>query len=43
MARHGVSADQAFEDLRQASQGNGRKLRDVAAEVVGSVSLGRVS
>jgi GAF domain-containing protein len=38
MARHGVSADQAFDDLRRASQGSGRKLRDVAAEVVGSVA-----
>jgi GAF domain-containing protein len=43
MARYGVSADRAFEDLRRASQGNGRKLRDVAEEVVGSISLGRVS
>ncbi len=34
MARHGVTADQAFDDLRRASQRHGRKLGDVAAEVV---------
>jgi hypothetical protein len=38
MARHGMSADQAFDDLRQASQRNGRKLRDVAADVVDAVA-----
>jgi GAF domain-containing protein len=34
MARYGVTADQAFDDLRRTSQHNGRKLRDVAADVV---------
>jgi GAF domain-containing protein len=34
MARRGVTADQAFDILRVSSQRSGRKLRDVAAEVV---------
>ncbi len=34
MARQNVSADDAFEILRQASQGSGRKLREIAVEVV---------
>ena len=34
MARHGMTADQAFDDLRRASQRHGRKLGDVAADVV---------
>lgn len=34
MARRGVDADEAFDLLRRASQRSGRKLRDVAAEVV---------
>jgi GAF domain-containing protein len=42
MVRHGVSADRAFDVLRRASQRDGRRLGDVAAEVVGSVTLGRV-
>jgi AmiR/NasT family two-component response regulator len=36
MARHGVTADRAFELLRDHSQHNGRKLADVAAAVVDS-------
>jgi GAF domain-containing protein len=40
MARHGVSAEQAFDDLRRASQRSGRRLSDVAAEVVGSLPPG---
>ncbi len=43
MARHGVSAEQAFADLRRASRRSGRKLGDVACEVVGALALGRVS
>ena len=34
MARRAVTADEAFDLLRRASQHNGRKLRDVAADVV---------
>jgi AmiR/NasT family two-component response regulator len=36
MARHSISADSAFERLRDHSQSNGRKLSDVAAAVVES-------
>jgi response regulator NasT len=36
MARHSLSADRAFELLRDHSQRNGRKLSDVAAAVVES-------
>jgi response regulator NasT len=36
MARHSLSADRAFELLREHSQRNGRKLSDVAAAVVES-------
>jgi AmiR/NasT family two-component response regulator len=36
MARHGVTADDAFDMLRDHSQHNGRKLADVAAAVVES-------
>ena len=36
MARHSMSADRAFEMLRDHSQHNGRKLSDVAAAVVES-------
>jgi response regulator NasT len=36
MARHGISADQAFNRLRDHSQHHGRKLVDVAAAVVES-------
>ncbi len=36
MARHAISADTAFERLRDHSQHNGRKLADVAAAVVES-------
>ena len=36
MARHSITADMAFERLRQHSQNNGRKLSDVAAAVVES-------
>lgn len=38
MARHGVDADGAFEQLRSWSQQRNHKLRDVAAEVVGSAA-----
>jgi AmiR/NasT family two-component response regulator len=34
MARQKVSANEAFDILRRASQTSGRKLRDIAAEVV---------
>ena len=36
MARHAISADAAFDRLRDHSQHNGRKLSDVAAAVVES-------
>jgi AmiR/NasT family two-component response regulator len=36
MARHSITADRAFEMLRDHSQHNGRKLSDVAAAVVES-------
>ncbi len=36
MARHGLTADRAFERLRDHSQHNGRKLSEVAAAVVDS-------
>jgi response regulator NasT len=36
MARHGVTAENAFELLRDHSQHNGTKLSDVAAAVVDS-------
>ena len=36
MARHSLSADKAFERLRDHSQHNGRKLSDVATAVVDS-------
>jgi AmiR/NasT family two-component response regulator len=36
MARHSISADRAFEMLRDHSQHNGRKLADIAAAVVES-------
>ena len=36
MAREGITADQAFETLRRASQRLNVKLRDVAGEIVGS-------
>jgi ANTAR domain-containing protein len=39
MARHSISADTAFERLREHSQRNGRKLSDVAAAVVESHPL----
>ncbi len=39
MARHSISADKAFEMLREHSQHNGRKLADVAAAVVESHQL----
>ncbi len=34
MVRQNVSADEAFDILRRASQGSGRKLREIALEVV---------
>jgi AmiR/NasT family two-component response regulator len=39
MERHAISADAAFEQLRDHSQHNGRKLSDVAAAVVESYLL----
>jgi AmiR/NasT family two-component response regulator len=36
MARHSLSADQAFEMLRDHSQHNGQRLADVAASIVDS-------
>jgi response regulator NasT len=36
MARHSINADKAFEQLRDHSQHNGRKLSDVAAAAVES-------
>ena len=36
MGRHGLSSEQAFEVLRQQSQHTHRRLRDVAADLVGS-------
>jgi GAF domain-containing protein len=37
MAREGLSADEAFDVMRRASQRTNRKLRDMAAEIVGGV------
>jgi AmiR/NasT family two-component response regulator len=39
MGRHGISADKAFDLLREHSQHNGRKLADVAVALVGSHQL----
>jgi Response regulator with putative antiterminator output domain len=39
MARHSISADKAFEMLREHSQHNGFKLADVAAAIVDSYQL----
>src|SRR6476646_6310249 len=39
MARHSITADRAFEQLRDHSQHNGRKLSDVAAAGVESHRL----
>ncbi|HEU4946382.1 MAG TPA: GAF and ANTAR domain-containing protein [Kribbella sp.] len=39
MERFGIDADQAFAILRRYSQDNNRKLRDVAAELVGNRRL----
>ena len=39
MARHSISADRAFEMLREHSQHNGFKLADVAAAIVDSYQL----
>jgi len=38
MARHAISADKAFDMLRDHSQNNGRKLTDVAEAVVETTS-----
>lgn len=38
MAGQRISADQAFDVLRRRSQASGLKLRDIAAEVVGTLS-----
>jgi GAF domain-containing protein len=40
MKEHGCDADQAFEILRQHSQAANRKLRDLAAEIVGEAVAG---
>ncbi len=40
VARHGVSALEAFDDLRRESQRSGRRLAEVAADVVGSLPGG---
>ena len=37
MARQSIGADDAFDILRRASQRSGRKLRDVAAELIARV------
>jgi GAF domain-containing protein len=37
MARENIGADEAFDILRRASQRSGRKLRDVAAELIARV------
>jgi response regulator NasT len=39
MGRHGISADKAFELLREHSQRSGHKLADVAVALVGSHQL----
>lgn len=39
MADQGVNADEAFDMLRRASQHSGRKLREIAAEVVSRLGL----
>lgn len=41
IGRQGITAEEAFDILRRASQRTNRKLRDVAAEIVESVSHGR--
>jgi GAF domain-containing protein len=41
MAREGVSADEAFDILRRASQRTGAKLRDIAGEVVAQLGQTR--
>jgi GAF domain-containing protein len=38
MARESISADEAFDVLRRASQRSGRKLRDVATDVVAGIN-----
>jgi GAF domain-containing protein len=40
MARHGMSADAAFDRLSKESQLNNRKLRDIAADLVDEVERG---
>ena len=37
MARESISADEAFDILRRASQRSGRKLRDIAAQLIARV------
>jgi AmiR/NasT family two-component response regulator len=39
MERHGISADQAFQELRGHSQRNGRRLVDVAQAIIESHRL----
>lgn len=40
MARHNCSAERAFDLLRRSSQASNRKLRDVAAEIIGEHETG---
>jgi AmiR/NasT family two-component response regulator len=40
MARHRITADAAFDRLRERSQAENRKLRDIAAEIVDGATRG---
>lgn len=40
MARHRITADAAFDRLRQRSQAENRKLRDIAAEIIDDATRG---
>ena len=39
MARHGCTADEAFQLLRQASMRQNRKIRDIACAIVEAVGM----
>ena len=39
MARHGCSADEAFQLLRQASMRQNRKIRDIASAIIEAVAM----
>jgi AmiR/NasT family two-component response regulator len=41
MARHGVSADEAFDMISRQSQLTNRKVRDIAAELAADAGRGR--